>query len=174
MKKIVLTIAAFTLLIGNSCQDKNAIAELEKFRAQAQIEEQNKVLAHRFHYDLAIDRNWDLAEEILASDVVIHNPVGEDIKGIEGVKQFDEMYKNMPNMKINHYETIAEGDYVFVRWDIAFDHTKDLMGIPATGNHISDVYGMDLFLIKDGKIKEFWQNYDELRFLKLMGAIPAP
>jgi len=32
---------------------------------------------------------------------------------------------------------------------------------------------MDLFLIKDGKIKEFWQFYDELGFMKQLGVIPS-
>ena len=44
--------------------------ELEKFKAQAQLEEQNKIIAQRFHYDLALERNWDAAEEFLAPDIV--------------------------------------------------------------------------------------------------------
>ena len=174
MKKTVLLILTFTLIIGNSCQDKSAMDELEKFKAQSQLEEQNKILAQRFHYDLSVDRNWAVAEEILAPDIVIHSAVGEDVKGIEEVKKFDEMWKSMTNIKINHYEVIAEGDYVFIRWDVSFDHTVDLMGIPATGKHIGGIYGMDLFRIKDGKITDMWQNYDELRFLQQLGAIPSP
>ena len=103
----------------------------------------------------------------------LHSATGDNTTGIEEVMQFDEMYKNMHNIKINHYEVVAEGDYVFVRWDVAFDNTSDLMGIPATGNHISGIYGMDLFKIKDGKISDFWQNYDELGFLKQLGVIPS-
>jgi len=48
------------------------------------------------------------------------------------------------------------------------------MGIPATGSHISGIYGMDLFLIKDGKITDLWQNYDQLGFMQQLGAIPTP
>ena len=173
MKKTVLVILTLALIIAYSCQDQTALVELEKFKAQSELEEQNKVIAQRFHYDLALERNWEAADEILSPDIIIHYPAGEDVKGIDQVKGFDEMYKNMPNLKINHYEVIAEGDYVFIRWDISFDNTVDLMGIPATGNHISGVYGMDLFIIKDGKITDFWQNYDELSWLKQMGVIPS-
>lgn len=174
MKKIVLVIVTLTLIIGNSCQDKTATAELEKQKAQLQLEEQNKALAERWHYDLSVDRNWEVADEILSPDFIIHQPTGEDMVGIEEVKQLDETWKNMPNIKINHHEIIAEGDYVFIRWDVSFDNTVDLMGIPASGNHISDIYGMDLFLIKDGKITDLWQNYDQLGFMQQMGAIPTP
>jgi len=100
-------------------------------------------------------------------------PGGVDIRGIEGAKSLDAMYTAMKNPKINHYEIVAEGDYVFLRWDLSFDNTVDLMGIPATGNRISNIGGMDQFLIKDGKIKEFWQFYDEMGFMKQLGVIPS-
>ena len=174
MKKIVLVFVTLTLLFGNSCQDKTAMAELEKLKTQSQLEEQNKALAERWHQDLSINRNWEVADEILAADFVIHNPGGEDTKGLEETKKLDETWKNMPNIKINNHEIIAEGNYVLIRWDVSFDHTLDLMGIPASGNHISGIYGMDLFLIKDGKITDLWQNYDQLGFMQQMGAIPTP
>jgi len=174
MKKNVLVIVALTLLIGNSCQDKTAMVELEKLKAQTQLEEQNKALAERWHQDLTIERNWEVADEILAADFVLHNPGGEDTKGLEETKKLDEMWKNMPNLKITNHEIIAEGNYVLIRWDAAFDHTVDLLGIPASGNYISGIYGMDLFLIKDGKITDLWQSYDQLGFMQQMGAIPTP
>ena len=87
MKKTVLVIVTLTLIMCYSCQDKTAMAELEKLKAQSQLEEQNKVLAQRFHYDLSVDRNWEVADEILASDIVIHSAGREDIKGIEEVEK---------------------------------------------------------------------------------------
>ncbi len=42
--------------------------------------------------------------------------------------------------------------YVMIRWDMAFDHTQDLMGIPATGKRITDLHGIDLLRIESGKI----------------------
>ena len=174
MEKTALVIVTLTLLIGNSCQDQTALAELEKLKAQTQLEEQNKALAERWHQDLTIERNWEVADEILAADFVMHDPTGEDTKGLEETKKLDEMWKNMPNLKITNHEIIAEGNYVLIRWDAAFDHTVDLMGIPASGNHVSGIYGMDLFLIKDGKITDLWQSYDQLGFMQQMGAIPTP
>ena len=33
--------------------------------------------------------------------------------------------------------------------------------------------GMDLFLIKDGKMTEMWQNFDLVGFLQPIGAFPV-
>jgi len=176
MKRITLLsllLAALAILLSTSCQDKEALAQLEEYKSGLKKLESNKTLAERFHNDLSLERKWAVADEILATDIVLHLPGMTDIEGIDAVKSFDEMYASMKNSKINHYEIIAEGDYVFIRWDMAFDNSVDIMGIPATGKRISDVGGMDLFLIKDGKIKEFWQFYDEMEFMRQLGVIPS-
>ncbi|MEN8203318.1 MAG: ester cyclase [Bacteroidota bacterium] len=174
MKNTLIVIIALSLFFAYSCKDEAAIAELEKQKAQLELLEQNKAVAERWHKDLTVDRNWAVAEEILAPDIVIHNPGAEDMKGIEQVKMLDETWKSLPNVKITNHEIIAEGDYVLIRWDVSFDHTVDLMGIPASGNHVSGIYGMDLFLVKEGKITDLWQSWDQLGFMQQTGAIPAP
>lgn len=173
MKTLYVVFVSLGLLMITSCQDKEAVAELENFKANLQQLEKNKAVAERFHYDLSLNRKWDVADEFIAPDIILHLPGMVEVNGIEALKSFDEVWASMKNPTINHYEIIAEGDYVFIRWDMAFDNTVDFMGIPATGEHISDIGGMDLFLIKDGKIKEFWQFYDELEFMKQLGAIPS-
>ncbi|MFO7671902.1 MAG: ester cyclase [Bacteroidales bacterium] len=176
MKRItllILVLVSLTLIINSSCQNDEATAQLEEYKAELQNLEDNKALAERWHTDLGIDRNWEVAEEILAPDIIIHMPGGGEVKGIDEAKGFDAMYAAMENAKINHYEVVAEGDYVFLRWDLSFDNTIDFMGIPATGKRITDVGGIDQFLIENGKIKEFWQFFDELGFMKKLGAIPS-
>jgi len=167
---LILVVVAFLMI--TSCQNKKAAAELEELKAEQQLPEQNKKLAERWHNDLFLACNWEVAEEILAPDIVIHFPSGEDMKGLEQVKVLETIAKNYINPEINHYETVAEGDYVMIRWDMAFDHTRDLMGFPATGKRISNLHGIDLFRIENGKIAEFWQYYNEMGFMQQMGAVP--
>jgi steroid delta-isomerase-like uncharacterized protein len=173
MKQHLFVFLTLMFILATSCQDKESLAKLEELKAQSELEEQNKKIAERFHFDLSIDRNWEAAEEFISEDVVIHMQGGGEAKGMEELKGFDEIWANMHNVKINHYEIVAEGDYVFIRWDMAFDHTSELMGVPASGNRVSGIFGMDLFLIKDGKITEMWQHYDQMGFLQQMGALPA-
>jgi predicted SnoaL-like aldol condensation-catalyzing enzyme len=165
MRQNLFVFLSLMFIFVTSCQDKESLAKLEKFEAQSALEEQNKQIAERFHFDLSINRNWEAAEEFISDDIVIHMQGGSEAKGMEELKGFDEVWASMHNAEINHYEIIAEGDHVFVRWDVAYDDPS--------GNHVSGIFGMDLFLIKDGKITEMWQNYDEVGLLKQIGALPA-
>ena len=48
MKKLcMISPLALILCFMVSCQDKEAMAELEEFKAQAEVEEQNKALVNR-------------------------------------------------------------------------------------------------------------------------------
>ena len=138
------------------------------------MSEENKELAHRWHMDVFVKNNFDLADELLTSDFVGHMPGMDDIKGIEEAKGVGRAIRaGCSSNKINHYETIAEGDYVFIRYDWSFDHTGEMFGVPATGRHVSGATGMDLFRIRDGKLAEMWQNFDLVGALQQMGAMPG-
>ncbi|MGW8315355.1 MAG: ester cyclase [Bacteroidales bacterium] len=169
MKTITLWMASAILLILPACKDEATQVELQTYRDQAALEEANKAVAERWHYDLALARNWEVAEEILAPDITIYNHDGSIMaQGIEAVKGFDEIWKSLENAEIKHHQIIAEGDRIMILWDMAFDHNQELFGLPPSGNRVSDVYGIDLFLIDDGKIKEFWQYYDQLGMMEQM------
>lgn len=155
MSKIVLEIVSLALFLATSCHDKKAAEELDEVKAGLQLLEQNKKVAERWHNDLFVASNWKMAEEILAQDIVVHYPSGENVKSLDQVRSLEAVAKNYINPEIEHYEIVAERDYVMVRWDMAFDHTKDLMGIPATGKRISNLHGIDLLCIKNCKIVEF-------------------
>ena len=172
MKNLVI-ICSLVLILVASCQDKSALAELEKMKAQSELEEQNKHLAEKWHMEPWVNWNWAALDEICAPDIVIHNPDGSKTEGLEAVKGFEAFYEGIENIVINHYEIIAEGDFVLIRWDMSMDHTKEFMGLPATGNSVGPISGMDLFQIKDGKITDLWQNFDQLGFMQQLGAIPT-
>jgi len=138
--------------------------------------EQNKTLAHRFHMDIFVDGRLDVADEILSSDFVAHAPVPPEFtEGPEGVKKWSTALRTgLPDdLWIEHYETIAEGDLVMIRFAGGGTHTGELMGIPPSGNNIK-VTGFDLFRIDDGKIVEMWQEQDVLGMMQQTGALPAP
>ena len=173
MKSKFLFFVALAFLMVTSCQDKKAAKELIELKAGLQLLDQNKKLAERWHNDLFVACNWEVAVEILAHDIVVHLPSGEDMKGLDQVKTLEAIAMNYINPEINHYEIVAEGNFVMIRWDMAFDHTQDLMGIPATGKRISNLHGIDLLRMENGKIAEFWQYYNEMEFMQQLGVIAA-
>ena len=61
--------------------------------------EENKALARRWAEDIMNQRNLDVVDEIYASDFVAHDPtMPEDIRGVEGRREFYGMYLS-PTLK---------------------------------------------------------------------------
>ena len=50
------------------CQDKEAMAELEEFRAQKEVEEQNKAVVLKWFRELSESNFKSLYEELFSSD----------------------------------------------------------------------------------------------------------
>jgi predicted SnoaL-like aldol condensation-catalyzing enzyme len=82
-------------------------------------EQENELLARRFHMEIFQKGKFDLADEILTPDFVLHNPILplELIKGPEGVKRFASgVVDSCPGHQFTHHETISKGDKVLIRW----------------------------------------------------------
>lgn len=132
-----------------------------KFMSDFQDQEENEVLAHRFHMDMFQKRDLSAADEILATDFVWRNPQipSELIHGPENAKKIiSAVVDSMPDLRITHDETISKNDKVMIRWTIIGTAKKELFGIPASDKPITLV-GFDLFRIYNGKIVEMWQQF---------------
>ena len=72
-----LTIIPLVILLCFTfgCQDKEAMAELEEFKAQAEIEEQNKELAQKM-FEAWGKGDIEAFKEFLAPDYVYYYPSG--------------------------------------------------------------------------------------------------
>ena len=87
MKKLFMVLLlVFILCFTFACQDKEAMAELEEFRAQAALEEQNKALVTLYYEELS-KGNIEAIKELFSPDFVMHS-MGHDIsleKAIEAL-----------------------------------------------------------------------------------------
>jgi len=82
---------ALILCFMVGCQDKEAMAELEEFRAQAVVEEQNKELVRNFFEEL--DKgNAEIVNELYSPDVKSYWPSGSTIPVSQ--KDLFEMVQN--------------------------------------------------------------------------------
>ena len=68
---ILLSTLICCFMVG--CQDKVAIAELEKFKVQAEFEEQNKELVHVLFAAIDIG-DFDKLKEFIADDIASPPP----------------------------------------------------------------------------------------------------
>jgi predicted ester cyclase len=61
---------------------------------------------------------------------------------------------------------------VVVRWKNAGKDVGGFMGIPATGKDFS-IAGIDIHLVRDGKLAEHWHVVDLLSQMQQLGLMPA-
>jgi len=135
---------------------------------------QNKNIANKFLVDLLSEGQLEIADEIMASEVVIHS---EDSftpdfgTGPEAMKQIVGLYRGtFPDLTIDIDEIIAVSDRVIAHFTINGTQTGDLPGIPATGTKVA-IPGIDIYQIQEGKIVEFWHTADTLGLMKSVGAV---
>ena len=136
------------------------------------MSEQNKALARRWA-DIFAQGNLDLVDEIYAPDYVSHDPtMPEDIRGVEGARDFYSMYLSaFPDAEITIEDQVAEGDTVATRWTGRGTHRGEMMGVPPSGNRV-EVMGVTISRIEGGKIVEEWDIYDALGMMQAIGAVP--
>jgi steroid delta-isomerase-like uncharacterized protein len=130
----------------------------------------NKLIVERF-----VDQFWSngrlaAADELMAPDVVIHQP---DVGGIDGLKAFNTMLRTaFPDWHSTMEEVIAEGDRVAERWTGRGTHRGEFQGIAPSGRKV-EVPGVVFYRIRDGKIAEFRGSFDMLTMLEQLGAGPT-
>lgn len=169
MKKYLWVVPLVIMIcFAIACQDKAAMAELEKYRAQAEVGEQNKALAKR--YLEGVDRrDTGIFDEVLSADCRIYFPGSFEPISREQLKQVvGGFYKVFENISHRPEDLIAEGDRVVARTTDSATHIGEFMGLAPTGKTVE--FGeLHLFRMKDGMIVEYWIQEDFLWMNQQLG-----
>jgi len=169
LKKILFVVSLVVLLcLTFACQNKAEKAELEKFRAQAKIEEQNKEIVKRYWNGKWNERRPEILDELLTSDVVNYG-TSMKINGLEEYKQVYGMF--LSAFHDTHFTIegiIAEGDKVMTWASMSGVQKGELEGIPPTGKTIN-ISIFTVFRVVNGKIAEEWEIYDSLGMMQQLG-----
>ena len=135
--------------------------------------EENKALVRRFVEEFWNEGNTAAADELMASDAVIHLPTGEVLNPNE-LKIFVGTWReSFPDWHSTFEELIAEGDRVAERWTGRGTHLGELQGIPPTGKRV-EVPGSVFYRIAGGKIVEFRGQLDMMSLMQQLGALVNP
>lgn len=170
MKNPLLVVSlVLVLCFVFGCQNKAEKAELEKFRTQAKIEEQNKALVKRLIDELNRG-NAEIVKELYAPDLKSYSPSGSTTPTSQNESfELTKAYFNaFPDLNQTIEELVASGEKVAVRFIARGTHKGDFQGIPATGNKM-ELSGIVILHIKDGKIIEERQDTDSLGFMMQLG-----
>jgi len=170
MKKLFVFLPlALILCFMVGCQDKEAMAELEEFRAQKAVEEQNKEVIRRYGEEEDKGNLLEIIDEIVAPDVIYHYPNNNDVIGLDTIKQnYAQFHKAFPDIKHTGELQIAEGDFVASRLTWWGTHNGNWMGIEPTGKETTFTL-TEICRLKDGKIVEAWIEFDYLGWFQQLG-----
>ena len=168
MKHPLMAVSSvFLLCFAFACQDKAAMAELEKYRSQAKLEEQNKALVMRY-LDTWVKGDVAGIKEIFSPDYVWHSELGQTASLEQTIKQLEGQKAAFSDRTISTEELIAKGDRVVHRYIARGTHTGNKEGLPATGNKL-EVGGIEIIRIENGKIAENWEVLNWLSWYKALG-----
>lgn len=131
--------------------------------------DQNEAVARR-GFDAFNTGDLSIVDEVTAETAVNHDPAQpEEAVGPEGFKQIIQVYRAaFPDLTFTIEECFSDRDLVCTRWSTVATHEGDLMGISATGRSITGS-GMTIDKIKDGKVVESWNQWDNAGLMQQLG-----
>jgi steroid delta-isomerase-like uncharacterized protein len=131
--------------------------------------EQNKAIVRRIYTDVNDDQHYDVLDEICRPDVIIHDPIGGEQRGIEAYRGLFAFFRQaFGEQRTDLHQYVAEGEYVALLHTHNAKHTGSFMGAPPTNTWIA-VPGVELFRFEDGKIAEFWRFDADATLLAQVG-----
>ena len=136
-------------------------------------ESENKQLIRRYYEEVLNQNRLEVLNELSRPDHVEHNPLPGQGQGLEGLKQRVTAIKQAFNPRFTLDHVIAESDKVAVMWTNSGTHQGEWFGVPATGKTVT-IQGIDIHVIRDGRMAEHWDVVDVFSMLVQIGALPAP
>jgi len=164
----VILLMALIICFMLGCQDKETMAELEEFRVQKEVEEQNKKLIVRLIEEM--DKgNFDIFDELSSDDYVCHFSWIPEPLDREARKQFMKATMvSFPDFNHTIEDVIAQGDKVVIRFTNRGTHEGVFRGIPPTGNKI-EYTAIFIGRFVDGKVVETWVEANILGLMMQLG-----
>ncbi|MGA9039971.1 MAG: ester cyclase [Terriglobales bacterium] len=160
MKKVM----AILLLIFAPLAAAFATSMAPLLPADSSQQDRNKAVARRVFDEIFNQGKFQVADEIYAKDFVNHGlhrdfDLAEDQAAVRWEK------KIAPDLEITVDLMVAEGDLVTVVWTARGTNSVPIGDLPATGVRIEEP-GITVWRIVDGKIREEWTSFDQLRVVR--------
>ena len=170
MKKSCLIIPLVLIvcfMVG--CQDNEAMAKLEEFKAQAAAEEKNIELLKSWIIDVWNQRNLSLIDTICSPECNIHYRGGHYVTNPEKMKSMVSLWHKAYSDYTNEIEDIfATGDKVVARFTLRGTQDGPWHDLPPSGRKI-EVTEILIVRIEEGKIVELWPEEDVLTRWQQLG-----
>lgn len=94
-----------------------------------------------------------------------------DVIGIEVIRQKASRFRAaFPDLTITTHQVVVEGQFVAVHLTGRGTHRGIFQGLPATGRSWT-ASCTALYRVEDGKVIDFWENWDLLSILEQLGGL---
>jgi steroid delta-isomerase-like uncharacterized protein len=136
--------------------------------------EQARAIVRRFYEELVNARDPDALNEIIAEDIVMHDPTipGGVLHGRDAFTQFvGVLVTAFPDLHMTAEDAVVQDDKAATRWSLAGTHLGPLMDIKPSGKTVQ-LDGMDIFTLADGQIVDMWVALDTLALMQQINALP--
>lgn len=170
MKKLHMILPLFLILcIMVCCQDKAAMAELESFKSQSVVEEQNKTLVLQMYEELE-KGNIENGLAVCAPDYRLYYPsnTSTPLTKEQNLEIALQTFQAFPDTAYEIKDIVAVDDKVIVRGADIASHTQEFQGLSPTGKKL-EVSWITIFRFEEGKIIEAWQEFDSLGWMQQLG-----
>jgi predicted ester cyclase len=139
--------------------------------AVPELETTNKQTVRTLYEEVLNEGRLELLDRIAWPDHVEHNPFPQQSQGAEGLKQRASMIRAAFNPRFTIEHLVGEGDKVAIMWSNEGTHVGDWFGFTPTGKSVA-THGVDVFLLRDGRLAEHWDVVDTTDFLVKVGVLP--
>lgn len=161
-----------TLIIGLlfiSCAQNPE--ELNKLKADKQYVENNVEMYVSVWESTFSEKNIDLlTSENFHEDVTVVTASG-NVTGLDDFKAYYANYINgFSDGEFSVVNAFAQGDNLVKQWSFKGTHDGDFFGIPATNKSL-DLTGTTIVKMKDGKVLQEEDFFDNYSFRKQLGLI---
>ena len=133
---------------------------------QKTLAARNKDVVRRYVEELWNNLQYDLIDQVLASDVLAHAQDGTQEQGNQRFRQvIPDIRTAFPDLYISIEQMIAEDDHVAVRLRVTGTHQGDFAGMAPTGK-VFEFPEWFFLRVRDGKIVEYWYLRDPQTLLQ--------
>jgi steroid delta-isomerase-like uncharacterized protein len=120
----------------------------------------------RHFYEATGEEFYDLLDDVLNVDIVLHDPHLDDIRGRNRVENYYTSFHDaFPNVEFTIDDLFVTNEGVAVRWTAEGTHEGEFWGIEPTENEIH-LSGIDIVRVDDSRINEVWTVYDSATLLQ--------
>ena len=170
MKNIILiTLIGVTIL---SCEPKQSQECIDLSNANSKVK--SNLELYSMVWDKAINgRNIEIINLDYFDENIKAITADGDIEGIDAFKAYYNNYlTGFSDAEFNIVDVFGQGDKIVKHWNFKGTHDGDFFGIPPTGKKI-DLIGTTLVSMKDGKILQEQDFFDNYSLLSQLGLLPT-